>query len=211
MSGGILLGTFLLGDWEEIKFNRDLRTLLCWWKHNANEKPFRRGCCLCIMCWMRAAHEWAGLMCDGPGAWVRCPRPVGRNQPGSHQRAPQGSSVLGWAPALRSLSLQHQSKLLQLLHSEVDFLRHRRVVTGGCRNWDQEQPCVYLRGVLTLSLFIFMGCCGNWVKMRLKKYRSPDPAMYLCTLCSLLHFLVFFCFNKAKRISPSSQSCQCCP
>lgn len=37
-SGGILLGTFLLGDWEEIKLNRDLHTLICWWKHSANEK-----------------------------------------------------------------------------------------------------------------------------------------------------------------------------
>lgn len=47
-SGRILLGTFLLGDWEEIKLNRDLYTLICWWKHSTNEKWFRRGCCLYV-------------------------------------------------------------------------------------------------------------------------------------------------------------------
>lgn len=53
-SRSILLGTFLLGDWEEIKLNRDLYILICWWKHSTNEKWFRRGCCLCIICQMCA-------------------------------------------------------------------------------------------------------------------------------------------------------------
>lgn len=58
-SGDILLGTFLLGDWEEIKLNRDLRTLICWWKHSANEKWFRRGYRLCIICQMHVTHVCA--------------------------------------------------------------------------------------------------------------------------------------------------------
>lgn len=29
-SGGILLGNFLLGVWEEIKLNKDLHALICW-------------------------------------------------------------------------------------------------------------------------------------------------------------------------------------
>lgn len=41
--GGLLMGTFLLGDWEEIRLHRDLHTLICWWTHSADEKWFRRG------------------------------------------------------------------------------------------------------------------------------------------------------------------------
>lgn len=73
------------------------------------------------------------------------------------------------------------------------------------------QACICWGEANTVSLFISISCCRNWKKKRLKKYQSPDPDVYLCTLCFLLCFLVYFCFNKAKRISPSSQSCRGVP
>lgn len=209
MSGGILLGTFLLGDWEEIKFNRDLHTLICWWKHTANEKPFRRGCCLCIVLdvcssqvgrfdlwWGRGLGEVP--LASGLGAARLSPS----STPGL-LCAWVGTGVtffVSSAPKQTSAAFVFKSWL---------FMTSLEWWLEGVRS--VATVCVFAGGVNTASLFIFMGCCRNWVKMRLKKYQSPDPAMYLCTLCSPLHFLVFFHFTKAKRIAPSLQSCQCCP
>lgn len=127
-SGGILLGTFLLGDWEEIKLNRDLHTLICWWKHSANEKWFRRGYCLCTIRQMHATHVYAAsptayaLRREQELTWSspsRRGRGAARLPLSTSTPEPLCTRVGHWGYVLASL--QHQSKLLQLFIQKLTF------------------------------------------------------------------------------------------
>lgn len=130
---------------------------------------------------------------------------------GAHGEHPQlRTEGQSGASSSHSLSFQYHSKLLQLFHSKVGFLQYNYQ-----EMWEAGLAalvCVYLLGELMLfSMWIFMGCCRNWGRRGFKKYQSPTATIYLYAFCFLLRFLVYFCFNKARRISPCSQSQRSCP
>lgn len=132
------------------------------------------------------------------------------SEAGAHGEHPQPRTE-GQSGALRScsLSLHYHSKLLQLVNSKVGFLQYDYQ-----EMWEPglaAPVCVFAGGINAVSMWIFMSCCRNWGRRSFKKYQSPTPAIYLYAFCFLLHFLVYFCFNKARRISPCSQSQRSCP
>lgn len=111
-------------------------------------------------------------------------------------------------PRLCPAALLFQSKFLQCFFPTLAVCDADGGVAGGrgAGSGSGTRVSICQGDKNTVSWFISIGCCRNWKKKKFKKYQSPDPAIYLCTLCFLLRFLVYFCFNKAKRISPSSSS-----
>lgn len=189
--GSVLLGVHLLGDWKEAKPNGVLPA------SHGNEEWGSRG----TLC--------PGVTCPGCVPWCEA-APTARSERGRGSRgappAQDRGAVRGSEVMFSVSSVSQQTSATCSFKSCVSTIELPGNV--GARTCS---TCVFAGGINAVFMWIFMSCCRNCGRRGFKKYQSPTPAIYLYAFCFLLHFLVYFCFNKAKRISPCSQSQRSCP